>query len=90
LQAKWSNFAGSKFKGPESSRRRSTQVPPGTNTSNLGELGLGNVRSHIGQDRLRDVLLGYDEVVTQTLYLTVALTCLTIIGSASVGEKKQR
>jgi hypothetical protein len=40
---------------------------------------LGNI---FGSGRLRDVLLGYDEAVTQTFYLPVALTVATIIGSA--------
>jgi hypothetical protein len=57
---------------------------PGTNTTILSHIGLGDIRSAIGQDRLRDVLLGYDEAVTQTLYLTVALACLTVVGSAGV------
>jgi hypothetical protein len=56
---------------------------PGTNTTVLSHIGLGAIRSAIGQDRLRDVL-GYDEAVTQTLYLTVALACLTVVGSAGV------
>lgn len=55
---------------------------PGTNATGLGNVGLSDLGSIVGSDRLRDVLLGYDEAVIQTFYLPVALTVATIIGSA--------
>lgn len=54
---------------------------PGLNATALENMGLADIKSHIGTARLEDVLLGYDKAVTQTLYLPVALTCLTLLGS---------
>ena len=51
------------------------------NATLLEHAGLSEIRDIIGSDRLRDVLLGYDEAVTQTLYLPVGLTVATIVGS---------
>lgn len=53
---------------------------PGTNVTILKESGLSDIRRIIGQDKLRDVLLGYGEAVSQTLYFPVALTCSSIVG----------
>lgn len=55
---------------------------PTINSSLLDNVGLSDIRSIVGSDRLRDVLLGYDEAVTQTLYLPVGLCVATILGSA--------
>lgn len=52
---------------------------PGTNVTILRESGLSDIRHLIGRDKLRDVLLGYGEAVSQTLYFPVALTCTSII-----------
>ena len=60
---------------------------PGTNTTTFEHGGLANVRDYIGADRLRDVLLGYDKAVMQTLYLPVALAALTIVGSLAMERK---
>ena len=60
---------------------------PGTNTTVFENGGLANVRDYIGPDRLRDVLLGYDKAVMQTLYLPVALAALTIVGSVAMERK---
>lgn len=48
----------------------------------LENVGLSDIRNLVGPTRLKDVLLGYDEAVTQTLYMPVALMVATIIGSA--------
>lgn len=53
---------------------------PGTNTTNLSHTGLSDIRRVIGQDKLRDVLLGYGEAVSQTLYFPVALICTSLLG----------
>jgi len=45
-----------------------------------GEVGLSEIREVIGADRLRDVLLGYDEALTQTMYLPLALTLAMVLG----------
>lgn len=55
---------------------------PSVNATLLENAGLSNIRAIVGSDRLRDVLLGYDEAVMQTLYLPVGLTVATVIGSA--------
>ena len=60
---------------------------PDTNTTTFEHGGLANVRDYIGADRLRDVLLGYDKAVMQTLYLPVALAALTIVGSLAMERK---
>lgn len=45
-----------------------------------GEVGLSEIREVVGGDRLRDVLLGYDEALTQTMYLPLTLTLAMILG----------
>lgn len=61
---------------------------PGTNaTAAFDHGGLADVREHIGADRLRDVLLGYDKAVVQTLYLPVALAALTVVGSLAMERR---
>lgn len=54
---------------------------PSTDASVLKNVGLSDIRKVIGPDRLRDVLLGYDQAVVQTLYIPVALTVLSLAGS---------
>lgn len=57
---------------------------PGVNATSIAQMGLRDVRKDIGGERLRDVLLGYDRAVVQTLYLPVALTCLTLAGTLAM------
>ncbi|RYP56888.1 hypothetical protein DL771_011530 [Monosporascus sp. 5C6A] len=54
---------------------------PSVDATLLEHAGLSEIRAVVGSDRLRDVLLGYDDAVTQTLYLPVGLTVATIFGS---------
>ena len=54
---------------------------PGINVTSLEHTGLSDIRKAIGEDKLKAVLMGYDEAVVQTLYIPVALTALTIVGS---------
>ncbi|KAK9233821.1 major facilitator superfamily domain-containing protein [Lipomyces kononenkoae] len=61
-----------------------SQLAPGTNITSLEHMGLSDIRTYIGGDRLRDVLLGYDKAVTQTLYLPLALTCLTVVATVAM------
>lgn len=56
------------------------QFAPGTNITDLKNAGLSDIRHIIGQDKLRDVLLGYGEAISQTLYFPVALTCMSLLG----------
>jgi MFS family permease len=60
------------------------QYSPTSNATQIEDLGLSDIRKVIGGDRLRDVLLGYDKAVMQTLYLPVALMVLSIIGPAAM------
>ncbi|KIV83830.1 hypothetical protein PV11_05819 [Exophiala sideris] len=53
-----------------------------TTQLNVNNIGLSQIQSLVGPNRLKDLLLGYDDAVTQTLYLPVALAAATIIGSA--------
>ena len=57
---------------------------PSTNVTQVVDAGLSDIRSMVGPARLRDVLLGYDKAITQTLYLPLGLTAATIIGSALI------
>lgn len=53
----------------------------GVNGTALEDVGLSDLRTAIGSEHLRDVLSGYNEAVSQTLYIPLALGCLTILGS---------
>lgn len=55
---------------------------PSVNSTLLENAGLSEIRNIVGSDRLRDVLLGYDEALIQTLYLPVGLAVASIVGSA--------
>lgn len=57
---------------------------PYQNVTVLEHAGLSDIRTVIGQDKLRDVLLGYGEAVSQTLYMPVALAVLSIVGTAAM------
>ena len=59
----------------------------GVNQTAFDHGGLTDVRKYIGGNRLRDVLLGYDEAVVQTFYIPVALATLTVIGSVAIERK---
>ena len=63
------------------------QHSPGVNTTRFDRGGLTDVRKYVGQERLRNVLLGYDEAVSQTLYIPVALGVLTVAGSIFIERK---
>ncbi|KAI1626164.1 major facilitator superfamily domain-containing protein [Exophiala viscosa] len=53
-----------------------------TTQLNVNNIGLSEIQTLVGPNRLKDLLLGYDEAVIQTLYLPVALAAATVIGSA--------
>jgi len=66
---------------------------PDIDGSALTKLGLGSIQSLIPPGELEEALLGYDKAITQTFYLAVGLTCLTMFGSLgmewrSVKEKR--
>ena len=55
---------------------------PGTNVTTIEHAGLSEIRNKLGEARLKQVLIGYDKAVVQTLYLPLALTLLTAVGSS--------
>lgn len=69
---------------------------PGLNATTIESMGLGDLKGELGSGSvgdLRSVLTGLDRSLMQTWYLTVALTCVTMIGSVgmewrSVKQKK--
>jgi hypothetical protein len=60
---------------------------PATNGTALESVGLSEIRNYIGSERLRDVLSGYNEAVVQTLYMPLALSILTILGSLAMERR---
>jgi hypothetical protein len=56
------------------------QHSPATNITSLENVGLTEIRKVVNPERLNDVLFGYDEAVTQTLYVPVALMVLSLVG----------
>ena len=54
------------------------------NITMIEQVGLSEIRKIVGEDRLKGVLTGYDKAVSQTLYLPMALTIATLLGSAFV------
>ena len=60
---------------------------PATNGTALESIGLSDIRNYIGSDRLEDVLSGYNEAVVQTLYMPLALSILTILGSLAMEKR---
>jgi hypothetical protein len=60
---------------------------PATNVTGLESAGLSGIRNYIGSDKLEDVLSGYNEAVVQTLYMPLALSILTIVGSLAMERR---
>lgn len=63
------------------------QTAPSQNITMLTAAGLSDIRTLIGRDHLRDVLLGYGDAVSQTLYLPVALGALSVVGTVAMEWK---
>ena len=61
-----------------------TQLAPGLNATSLQSMGISDLRDHVGAGNLAGTLKGYDQAVTQTYYLAVALTCATLVGSGAM------
>ncbi len=69
------------------------EVVPGLSPKTIENLGLGEVKSHVGQDKMRQVLVGIERSIVEAWYLPLGLTCASMIGSLmmewrSVKEKK--
>lgn len=60
---------------------------PGMNMTVFSSNGLADIRDTIGQDRLKNALIGYDEAAAQTLYLPVALVTLTVFASLAMERR---
>jgi len=60
---------------------------PSTNGTELVHTGLSDLRDYIGSENLKNVLSGYNEAVSQTLYIPLGLGILTIIGSIATERK---
>lgn len=58
---------------------------PSANASSIEHMGLTNLRSAYQNSSLSNVLQGVDKALSQTWYIAVGLTCLSIVGSLSVG-----
>lgn len=65
-------------------RSEMQHLAPNTNVTSFDTSGLTDLRRTLGGERLKNVLMGYDKAVDQTLYLPLALTILTIIGSVFI------
>ena len=70
-----------------------TSLNTTSSAGGVDSMGLAELRQHLGGQKFTDVLRGFDSAVMQTLYLPVALTCLTLFGAMgmewrSVKQKK--
>lgn len=57
---------------------------PSLDAKALQTMGLADLKAHVGKENLEGALLGYDKAVTQTFYLPLALTCVSMLGSLSM------
>ena len=60
---------------------------PDANVDALQKAGLSKMRESIGPEKLKSVLMGYENAVVQTLYIPLALAVLTIVGSVAMERK---
>lgn len=60
---------------------------PTTNATSLENMGLTDIRNALGPVALKGVLTGYNEALVQTLYLPLALACVSIIGCVLIERK---
>jgi hypothetical protein len=63
---------------------------PGTNITGLESAGLSAIRTYIGEDKLKDVLTGYNQAVVETLYMPLALAAATMIGSIAMERRSMK
>jgi len=60
---------------------------PSTNATALEAVGLSDIRTYIGSEKLKTVLSGYNQAVVQTLYMPLALGILTIVGAVAMERR---
>ncbi|RDW77375.1 hypothetical protein BP6252_05428 [Coleophoma cylindrospora] len=58
---------------------------PAVNGTTLENIGLLNIGSQFQGSELAGILRSYDKAITYTFYLSVVLTCLTLVGSVGIG-----
>lgn len=63
------------------------EYAPNVNATSLDDVGLLNLKDHFSGLDLAGLLLTYDKAITQTFYLAVGLSCLTIVASFGVEWK---
>ena len=68
-------------------------LAPDLDAVSIEDMGLSDLKTSLGQGNLEKVVLGFDQSLSQTWYLAVGSTCVTMIGSLlmdwrSVKEKK--
>lgn len=59
-------------------------LAPSLNQKSIENMGLTDLKAHLGTKNLQAALLGLDRSLTQTWYLAVGLTCVTMVGSATM------
>lgn len=64
-----------------------TGLAPGLNSTNIENIGLTDLKDHIGPEKLDQALMGLDRSLVHTWYLAVALTSITIVGSGTMKWK---
>lgn len=57
---------------------------PDISSDAMKTMGLSDIKNLVPASELQEALLGYNEAITQTFYLSVGLTCLTMVGSLSM------
>lgn len=60
---------------------------PQLDGSALANMGLLDLKARVGTENLGAALVGYDEAVTKTFYLPLALSCASIIGALGIEWK---
>ena len=60
------------------------EYAPELNATSISTAGLSELRNKVGPQNLADALLSFDRALGQTFNLGVALTCLSLLGSAGM------
>lgn len=53
----------------------------GLSPKTIEKFGLGEIQSRLGQDKVRQVLMGIDQSIIEAWYLLLGLVCISVIGS---------
>ena len=60
------------------------ELAPMLNTTDIESMGLNDLKASVGLENVQDVLLGLSKSLSQTWYLAVALSALTMVGSLGI------